>query len=74
MIHKPQFSLKQSQNDIITFFLYYYALSYVCLSGYIILMFFCYFGYIYCFMFTVLDKTKRWNNKKNKLVVSSSLR
>ena len=67
MINKPQFSLKQSQNDIITFFLYYCALSYVCLSGYIILMFFCNFEFIYCFIFTVLDKTKWWNNKKISL-------
>ena len=29
MIHKPQFSLKQSQNNIIILFLYYCKLSYV---------------------------------------------
>ena len=32
MIHKPQLSLKQSQNN--SLFLYYYILSYVCLWGY----------------------------------------
>ena len=67
MIHKPQLSLKQTQNNIIILFLYYYTLSYLCLWSYMYYLNALLWAFNWCVVLLFWRKKCTWNMKKHEV-------
>ena len=69
MIHKPQFSIKKSQNNIIILFLYYFVLSSVRFFFEVYALFKCFFCFVIFNVFIVLLFWRQISNVWTKNIV-----